>query len=165
MPDPAARPAPDEREVVQAMTGLSVESQSWPQNEGHRRWLQAQAEDLFAFFEDESFDPAGGFHSIDNAGRAIASDSARPLHATTRMVHCFAIGHLLGRPGADDFVDHGMNAILNRHRDAKNGGYFWSFDNHGPRACMQTLPDAPVAEIGWVRPVPADLRVRVGRVD
>jgi sulfoquinovose isomerase len=133
MPDPAARPAPDEWEVAQAMTGLSVESQSWPQNEGHRRWLQAQAEDLFAFFEDESFDPTGGFHAIDNAGRAIASDSARPLHATTRMVHCFAIGHLLGRPGADDFVDHGMNAILNRHRDAKNGGYFWSFDNHGPR--------------------------------
>ena len=49
------------------------------------------------------------------------------------MVHCFAIGHLLGRPGAADFVDHGMKAIFERHRDTKHGGYFWSFDDDGPR--------------------------------
>ena len=70
------------------MQGLSVESQSWPQNEGHRRWLQGEADGLFTFFENDSFNPAGGFHAIDNAGRAIAGDSTRPLHATTRMVHC-----------------------------------------------------------------------------
>ena len=63
----------------------------------------------------------------------IAGERTRPLHATTRMVHCFAIGHLSGRPGAGDFVDHGMRAILERHRDASNGGYFWSFDDDGPR--------------------------------
>ena len=115
------------------MKGLSVDSHWWRQDESHRRWLQDQADNLFAFFEDESFNPAGGFHPNDNPGHAIAGDSARPLHATARMVHCFAIGHLLGRPGAGDFVDHGMEAILSRHRDAKNGGYFWSFDDDGPR--------------------------------
>ena len=55
------------------------------------------------------------------------------MHATTRLVHCFAIAHLLGRPGAADFVDHGMRALLTRHRDARWGGYFWSFDPDGPR--------------------------------
>jgi len=115
------------------MSGLFVESPAWRQNAGHRRWLLGQADSLFTFFEDESLDPAGGFHALDNWGHAIASERVRPLHATTRMVHCFATGHLLGRPGAGDFIDHGMEAILNRHRDQKNGGYFWSFDDDGPR--------------------------------
>ena len=80
-----------------------------------------------------SIDPAGGFHSLDSSGRPLAGVTERPLHATTRMVHCFAIAHLLGRPGAADFVDHGMRALLTRHRDARHGGYFWSFDADGPR--------------------------------
>ncbi|MGO8800534.1 MAG: AGE family epimerase/isomerase [Roseiarcus sp.] len=115
------------------MSGRSDESPAWRQNAGHRRWLLGEADSLFAFFEDQSLDPAGGFHALDNAGRVIAGERTRPLHATTRMVHCFAIGHLSGRPGAGDFVDHGMRAILERHRDASNGGYFWSFDDDGPR--------------------------------
>jgi mannose/cellobiose epimerase-like protein (N-acyl-D-glucosamine 2-epimerase family) len=105
----------------------------WRENPDHRRWLRGEADALLRFFETESLNPAGGFHALDDAGHAIKSEATRPLHATTRLVHCFAIAHLLGRPGAGDFVDHGMDALLNRHRDAKNGGYFWSFDDEGPR--------------------------------
>ena len=45
------------------------------------------------------------------------------------MVHCFAIAHLLGRPGAAAVVDHGMDYIWRAHRDARHGGYFWSLDD------------------------------------
>jgi sulfoquinovose isomerase len=48
-------------------------------------------------------------------------------------VHCMAIGQLLGRPGADSLVDHGMDYIWNGHRDPKYGGYMWSLDDDGPR--------------------------------
>jgi sulfoquinovose isomerase len=115
------------------MNGASETAAAWRQNADHRRWLRGHADDLFRFFEDQSFNPKGGFFSVDNAGQAIKDDTARALHSTSRMVHCFAIGHLLGRPGAADFVDHGINAILERHHDSKNGGYFWSFDDNGPR--------------------------------
>ena len=115
------------------MTSDANLNSTWRENDGHQRWLLGQAENLFAFFEDASLNPAGGFNALDNAGRAIAGPVARPLHVTTRMVHCFAIGHLLGRPGAADFVDHGVNALLDRHRDSAHGGYFWSFDDDGPR--------------------------------
>jgi sulfoquinovose isomerase len=115
------------------MTGLSASGPAWRENAEHRRWLRGQADGLYSFFEGESLDPAGGFHALDDAGHAIPAERARPIHATTRMVHCFSIGHLLGRPGAADFVDHGMKTILERHRDARNGGYFWSFDADGPR--------------------------------
>ena len=48
------------------------------------------------------------------------------------MVHCFAIARLMGRPGADRFIDHGMEFLWNGHRDAKNGGYFWGVGEDGP---------------------------------
>jgi sulfoquinovose isomerase len=105
----------------------------WRARPAHRRWLAAEADSLLAFYEPDLIDPSGGFANLDARGRPLASDRVRPLHETTRMVHCFAIAHLLGRPGAADIVDHGMKAIRERHRDSRHGGYFWSFDDDGPR--------------------------------
>ncbi len=48
------------------------------------------------------------------------------------MVHCFAIARLMGRPGAEAFIDHGMAFLWNGHRDSKNGGYFWGVGEDGP---------------------------------
>src|SRR4051812_48324028 len=80
----------------------------------HRRWLLKQADALFDFFAPHSMDPAGGFVALDETGQPVArTGSGQPrsyeIHATTRMVHCFAIARLMGRPGAWAFVDHGMN--------------------------------------------------------
>ncbi len=105
----------------------------WRETGGHRRWLADEADALLAFYEVDLIHPAGGFATLDASGRAMACETARPLHVTARMVHCFAIAHLLGRPGAADIVDHGMEAIRTRHRDSRHGGYFWSFDEEGPR--------------------------------
>lgn len=106
---------------------------AWRETSGHRRWLAAEADALFAFYEVELIRASGGFATLDERGRAMPSQTVRPLHETTRMVHCFAIAHLLGRPGAADIVDHGMAALESRHRDPRHGGYFWSFDDEGPR--------------------------------
>jgi mannose/cellobiose epimerase-like protein (N-acyl-D-glucosamine 2-epimerase family) len=112
---------------------LPVAPPFWRARPAHRRWLADEADSLLAFYEPELIDPSGGFANLDARGRPLASDRVRPLHETTRMVHCFAIAHLLGRPGAADIVDHGMKAIRERHRDSRHGGYFWSFDDDGPR--------------------------------
>ncbi len=112
---------------------LPIAPPFWRARPAHRRWLAAEADSLLAFYEPDLIDPKGGFANLDARGRPLASERVRPLHETTRMVHCFAIAHLLGRPGAADIVDHGVKAIRERHRDAKHGGYFWSFDDDGPR--------------------------------
>src|SRR5690606_34837434 len=76
-------------------------------------------------------DPRGGFYDLDELGQPLATgwppgpEPARALFATVRMVHCFAIAHLMGRPGADDIVDHGMKFLWDGHRDAVHGGYHW----------------------------------------
>ena len=97
---------------------LPIAPPFWRDRPAHRRWLVAEADSLLAFYEPDLIDPSGGFANLDARGRPLASERARPLHETTRMVHCFAIAHLLGRPGAADIVDHGMKAIRERHRDA-----------------------------------------------
>ena len=97
----------------------------WWGTDAHRRFLLTDAARQFEFF-GRSLDPSGGFHAQDYAGRPIP-DAPRELHATTRMVHSFALGHLMGVKGADDMVDHGMKAIWNLHRDPDHGGYLWSF--------------------------------------
>ena len=105
----------------------------WRHRAAHRGWLMNQADRLFAFYEAESLDPAGGFFTLDDEGQPIASQTERPLHQTGRMAHCAAIGCLMGRPGAADLLDHALRSLWDRHRDGKHGGYFWSFDASGPR--------------------------------
>lgn len=102
-----------------------ADSTQWTARTPHRLWLLGQAEALFGFFERHAIDPRGGFHALDLAGNPLPSITTRYLHETTRMVHCAAIAHLMGRPGADALIDHGMDFLWRGHRDAAQGGYVW----------------------------------------
>src|SRR5687767_1521386 len=104
---------------------------NWRNLPYHRNWLLAQANRLFDFYQFGSINSKGGFQELDNSG--APSGNIRQLHVTTRMIHCFAIGHLLGRPGADKIVDHGVDYLWRRHRDQRHGGYVWSLDDGGVR--------------------------------
>jgi mannose/cellobiose epimerase-like protein (N-acyl-D-glucosamine 2-epimerase family) len=103
---------------------------------GHRAWLMDEARRLILLFQRATLNPAGGFYALDVAGKALppagSSGVVRHLHETTRMVHCFAIAHLLGLPGADGMIDHGMRFLESHHRDRRHGGWVWSVDDHGP---------------------------------
>jgi len=46
-------------------------------------------------------------------------------------VHSFAIAQLMGRPGADVMIDHGMQFLWSGHRDHKHGGYFTDVAHDG----------------------------------
>lgn len=108
---------------------------AWSQQPYHRAWLTGQARNLFDQFQRAAVNPTGGFVDLDDAGQPIAATAGgklRGLHATTRMVYCFALGHLLGHPGSSRIVDHGMSYLWAKHRDAANGGYFWRMADDGP---------------------------------
>ncbi len=113
-----------------------AQMQKWVTLTGHRTWLAARANDLLNFFEGASIDPAGGFRDLDDHGRPLASVAevpySRQVQAVSRMVHCFAMARLMGRPGADRMIDHGMDFLWNGHRDRQNGGYFWAMGDDGP---------------------------------
>jgi sulfoquinovose isomerase len=72
--------------------------------------------------------PLGGFHDLDDQGRptppgyGAAGKPVRCLFATSRIIHAYAIACLMGRPGADIIIDHGMNFLWNSHRDSEYDG-------------------------------------------
>ena len=122
---------------------LPTAGPKWTILSSHRAWLLQQADNLLSFFEKRSLNRLGGFHELDMEGRpqspGVPPDSrpGRYLHVTTRMVHCFAIAYLLGRPGADVFIDHAMEFLWKGHRDSMRGGYFWGVGYEAPA----TLPN------------------------
>lgn len=101
----------------------------------HRVWLLDQARSLFAFFQPGFLNPAGGFYALDFEGNPMPvegrSGQMRPLHRTSRMVYCSVLGHMLGLPGCDRSIEHGMTFLWDRHRDTANGGYHWGVDDGG----------------------------------
>jgi sulfoquinovose isomerase len=84
--------------------------------------LAAETDRLFAFAEG-SRHPAGGFAWLRSDG---TPDLERPreLWITTRMTHVFALAALLGRAGATELVEHGLDALRGDFRDARHGGWF-----------------------------------------
>jgi mannose/cellobiose epimerase-like protein (N-acyl-D-glucosamine 2-epimerase family) len=110
----------------------------WAGLPSHQVWLNRQAEELFGFYERNLMNSLGGFYDLDDVGRPTApgygagGTPARYLFATTRIVHAYSIAHLMGRPGADVLIDHGMNFLWNGHRDPDQGGYFWGVGYDGP---------------------------------
>ena len=110
----------------------ATNSSPWSARPVHRQFLMRQANRLFDFFQKGSINPKGGFHELDDDGHPINTDNdIRQIHVTCRMVHCFAIGSLIGRPGSDEIVDHGMRDIWEKHRDTRHGGYVWGHDDKG----------------------------------
>ena len=121
------------------MKAFAVTANSrWAALPSHLAWLNRQAEALFAFYERNLINPLGGFYDLDDVGRPAApgygagGTPARYLFATTRIVHAYSIAHLMGRPGADVIVDHGMDFLWNGHRDQEHGGFFWGVGYGGP---------------------------------
>jgi len=110
----------------------------WISQSSHRLWLLDEANRLLDFYAAGSINPKGGFFDLDDYGLPLptgwppAPMPTRNLFQTTRIVHCFAIAHLMGRPGADELVDHGMQFLWDGHRDADRGGYHWSSGYKAP---------------------------------
>src|SRR5271167_2105404 len=122
------------------MINLALESPNhkWISLASHRNWLLREAEALFSFFERKIINPLGGFNDLDDKGQPTAPGygaavkPSRYLFATSRIIHVYAIAHLMGRPGADVIIDHGMDFLWNCHRDPEYGGYYWGVGYDGP---------------------------------
>lgn len=101
----------------------------WLDRPDHRHWLLRDADRQFAFFR-ASLGSGPGFRTLDLEGRPLPDDT-QELHTTTRLVHSYALGNLLGAPGAGQIVDHGIGYLRSHHRDPDHGGYVWALDESG----------------------------------
>lgn len=106
---------------------------AWSQAASHRRWLRAEQDRLVAFHRRHALEAAIGFDPLDAAGRPEAA-APRELYATARLVHCFALEHLLGRPGAAVVARHGLAALAGALHDDEHGGWFSAVSPDGTPA-------------------------------
>ncbi len=83
----------------------------------------AEEADRLLTFAAGSRHPDGGFAWLREDG---TPDLERPreLWIATRMTHCFALGALLGHPGASELVAHGLESLRSDFRDDAHGGWF-----------------------------------------
>ena len=88
----------------------------------HRAELDAECRRVLRFAA-ASRHPDGGFAWLDERGRPRLD---RPVegYVTARMTHVFAIGTLLGLPGQDELVAHGVAALRDLLHDREYGGWY-----------------------------------------
>jgi sulfoquinovose isomerase len=103
---------------------------NWLESNAHHRWLEAEGDRLLEFGR-ASRHANGGFAWLDTAG---VPDAGRPLElwVTARMTHVYALGHLMGRPGAGALADHGVAALRGRFHDDQHGGWYAAVTDDGP---------------------------------
>jgi len=87
----------------------------------HLRWLAAE-DDRLIEFASAAVDPSGGFAHLDTRGRPVPGEPQH-LYAVARLVHCFSLEHVMGRPGADALAQHGMDQLRTRFADPAHGGF------------------------------------------
>jgi mannose/cellobiose epimerase-like protein (N-acyl-D-glucosamine 2-epimerase family) len=83
--------------------------------------------------------PEGGFGYLGDDSRVLPG---RPVETwiVARMTHVFGLAHLLGRPGADELVRHGVAALTDGPlRDREDGGWRASTDDDGKTAYVHAF--------------------------
>jgi mannose/cellobiose epimerase-like protein (N-acyl-D-glucosamine 2-epimerase family) len=80
-------------------------------------------------FAERSRVPEGGFGYLGDDG-TVLGDRPQETWIVTRMTHVFGLAQLLGRPGADGLVRHGVEALTaGPLHDAEHGGWRASTDD------------------------------------
>jgi len=94
---------------------------NWLTSSPHSRWLESETDRLLGFGLHSRV-PSGGFARQTDSG--AAQEGPAELWLTCRMIHVYALGQLLGRPGCTDLVDHGITALREVFADPIHGGWF-----------------------------------------
>jgi mannose/cellobiose epimerase-like protein (N-acyl-D-glucosamine 2-epimerase family) len=106
---------------------------SWPTNPAHHRWLDQHTRELLAFGR-RAADPAGGARWLGVDGLPEPDQPVSTL-LSARMAHVYAVGALLGVPGAAPIAEQALGGLAGRLRDERHGGWFPSVADHTVKAC------------------------------
>lgn len=102
---------------------------SWINTKAHNRWLENETDRIFEFGR-KAVVPTG-FGWIGNNGN-VRQEMGTQLWITARMIHVYSVAALMGRPGAYELVEHGINALNEPLKDKVNGGWYANVDiNNG----------------------------------
>lgn len=93
------------------------------------RWLACETERLLSFGVD-SADHRQGFGWLAANG-SVDCDRGTLTWVNCRMTHVYALGHLLGYPGAAEAMRAGVEALVTTLHDGQSDGWFPAVTAHG----------------------------------
>ncbi|TQS72952.1 sugar isomerase [Rhodobacteraceae bacterium] len=112
---------------VQPDQHIRLRSAPWADREAHRHWLLQEGQRLLHHYAKARV--ADGFATLGNDGTMV--DATAQSLITARKAHCYALGAMMGVPGAAPLADHAIAALLDGPlRDHAQGG--WFADASGP---------------------------------
>ncbi len=101
----------------------------WFNTKAHSRWLEQETDSILTFAARSRV--KAGFGWLGNDG-GIIEENGTHLWITARMLHVFSCAALMGRPGAMDLVNHGIETMLDGPlADKTYGGWYACVANDG----------------------------------
>lgn len=105
---------------------MSLLDPTTPEGAEHRAWLEVETVRLLEFARGTAH-PAGGFGWAERTG-GLDPERGRQLWIGCRMVHCLALGALLGHEGYAAAAADGVAALRTAYKDDVNGGWWADAD-------------------------------------
>ncbi len=103
----------------------------------NRAFLKAAAEDLLAFGHRFA-SPEGGSYWLGDDGTPW-KERNRETWITSRMIHVYSLGAMLGHPGSGELVDAGLKGLLGELHDNEHDGWYAGVtakgEPFGPKQC------------------------------
>lgn len=97
----------------------------------HLHWLERHRTSLLDFYQTNVRLDGAGFAYLSARGEALPHLGSQ-LWLGARMLHCFAVAHVLGREGAADLVEHGIDFYTGAGWDHQHGGWFTTVGGDEP---------------------------------
>lgn len=107
----------------------------WTQLPTHQRWAEQRFARLIEFALPSVL-PQGGFAYLDGDGHAMPGRQPTLL-LTARMTHVAAIGSVLGIPGSERLLTHGLDSLTGPFRDEVDGGWFGNLERDGRKLAYE----------------------------
>lgn len=93
-------------------------------SEKHKYDMRNYRNELLNFYQPTVVNPNGGFYWLDSTGNSLPEYGTQ-LWLSARMIHCFSLAHLDGRPGAKEIAEQGIDFYYRGPgRDVENGGWY-----------------------------------------
>lgn len=121
------------------MTGTARTSHApglpWAQRPAHQLWVQERFARMIEFVLPSAL-PGGGFAYL--AGDGTPMPGREPsLLLTARMTHVAGLASVLGLPGSERLLAHGLSSLDGVFRDEVDGGWFGTLERTGRKTAYE----------------------------
>ncbi|GAA2737338.1 hypothetical protein GCM10009867_24090 [Pedococcus aerophilus] len=129
-PTPTISGAASEAEV-----GSGTGPTRWAERPAHRLWVQERFARMIEFV-GPSVLPGGGFAYLGGDGSPMPGREPSLL-LTARMTHVAGLASVLGIPGSERLLAHGLASLDGAFRDEAEGGWFGTLERAGRKTAYE----------------------------